>query len=143
MNSEEKTSSYPFPVPEGVRVRSRRFGRKPASPMIVVDAARAPGCEHGFTMHWEDAEQGLSVMAREQPDGRLLARVVCCDANLHGRAWLSVAVVGASSEHFIRQTIPLAAPDSDGHSGSADFGPFGDIVKELGPQLGMIVFLMV
>jgi hypothetical protein len=39
--------------------------------------------------------------------------------------------------------IPLDVPEKSGCSGSADFGPRAGAVKQLGPQVGVAVFLLV
>ena len=52
-----------------------------------------------------------------------------------------VGLVGTAKDHVLRKTIPLEVPEKTGCSGSADFGPLGDRVKELGsPEVVDVTF---
>ena len=42
----------------------------------------------------------------------------------------------------IHKLIPLQIAERNGCSGATDFGSLTNAVKELGPQLGLIVFLL-
>lgn len=66
----------------------------------------------------------------------------CTNAGLLNRAAVSVGLVGTAEDRLIRKTIALDMPEKDGCSGLADFGRLTDAVKELGPQLGAVVFLV-
>jgi hypothetical protein len=135
-----------FLLPEGIKIRVRKFGANPLSPLVPVpvrpdkgDAAPRPA----FQLRWEDPQQGLTVLVREQENGRLIANASCTDASLLNKAAMSVGLVGTVENYLIRKTIPLDAPEKTGCSGSADFGPLTEAVKQLGPQLGVVVFLLV
>ena len=141
-----------FPLPEGVKLRARKFGKNPFSafvPAPVGGDMAAAESRPPFQINWEDQQQGLSVLVRERTDGHLIADVFCTDASLHNKAAVSVFLAGNVDNNLIGKTIPLAAhaksdqQEKSGCSGSADFGPLTAAVKELGPQLGLIVFLNV
>ena len=136
----------PFPLPEGIKLRARKFGTKPFSDFVSASVGpnqsgvTAPQSE--FTLRWEDAKQGLTVLVREREDGHVIAGVFCTDASLLNKAAVSVGLLGKLEPRPARKTIPLNVPESNGCSGSADFGPLADLVKELGPQLAVLVFLL-
>ncbi len=67
----------------------------------------------------------------------------CAHADQLNKLAASVALVGTNADQLIRKTIPLDVPEMTGCSGSADFGPLSEAVKQLGPQLGVVVFLLV
>ena len=92
-------------------------------------------------MTWEDPEQKLSAVVRQDANGRLQARVHCGNYVLVNRAAVSIGLAGTISDAFIHRSIPLKTPEPDGCSGTADFGPLVDVVKRLGPQLRIIAFL--
>jgi hypothetical protein len=73
----------------------------------------------------------------------LIADVFCTYAGLLDQSAVSVGLMGVAADHVIPKAIPLNVPDNNCRSGSADFGPLTDVVKELGSQLGVIVFLLV
>ena len=147
MSTEPKpTMPELFPLPEGIKLRTRKFGTNPVSLLVSgpmggpQGASSAPRLE--FRIEWEDAAQGLSVTVRERDDGHLIADVFSTDpARLH-KAALSVGLVGTVEEGLIRKTVPLNVPEEDGCSGSADFGPLTAAVKELGSQIGIVAFLL-
>jgi len=136
-----------FPLPEGTKIRARKFGAKPVSPLVPApvggDKGDAAAPRAAFKVCWEDPQQGLTVLVRERDNGHLIADVICTEAGLLDKAAVSVGLVGTVVDHLIRKTIPLDVPEKSGCSGSADFGPLADAVKELGPQLGVVVFLLV
>ena len=136
-----------FPLPEGIKLRARKFGTKPVSDFIPApiprDGADAAVPRPAFQLRWEDQQQGLTVFVREKANGHLIADVFCTDAGLLGKAAVSLGLVGEVEDHLIRKTIPLDVPEKHGCSGSADFGPLADAVKQLGPRLGVVVFLLV
>ena len=136
-----------FPLPEGLKLRSRKFGVNPVSSLVPVPVGGDNGDSSNprpqFEIAWEDNQQGLKVLVRERDDGHLIANVLCTDAGLLNKAAVSVGLMGTVEDRLIRKTIPLDVPEATGCSGSADFGPLADAVEELGPQLGVVVFLLV
>jgi hypothetical protein len=148
MNTDPKpTLADLFPLPEGTKLRVRKFGAKPVSELVPApvggNVAQAAAPRPEFKIHWEDQQQGLTVIVRERENGHLVAEVCCSDAGLHNKAAVSVGLVGTVEDHLIRKTIPLDVVVTGGCSGSADFGPLTAAVQELGPQLGVVVFLLV
>jgi hypothetical protein len=148
MNTDpEPILSALFPLPEGIKLRARKFGAEPASPLVPapVGGDKGPSSDPRpeFTLRWEDQQQGLTVLVRERENGHLIADVFCTDAGLLAKAAVSVGLVGTAADHLIRKTIPLNGSEQNSCSGSADFGPLTDVVKELGPRLGIVVFLLV
>jgi hypothetical protein len=149
MSTEHKpTLEGQYPLPEGVKLRTRKFGANPMSSLISTP----PGGDRGdssparteFKIRWEDQEHGLTVLIRERRDsGHLIADVFCTDAGRLNNLAVSVALVGTVEDQMIRKTIPLNVPEKTGCSGSADFGLLTDAVKELGAQLGVVVFMLV
>jgi hypothetical protein len=135
-----------FPLPKGVKLRTHKFGARPWSALVPapvggnLDASSTPRPE--FQIPWEDQQQGLSVLVSEQENGRLVATVACTNACLLGKA-VAVGLTGSAAEHPICKTISLHASETGGCGGAADFGPLTDAVKELGPHLGIVVFLLV
>jgi hypothetical protein len=136
-----------FPLPDGTKIRARKFGAKPVSPLVPAPVAGDKGDDAApraaFKIRWEDQQQGLTVLVRERGNGHLIADVFCTDAGLLDKAAVSVGLVGTVEDHLIRKTIPLDVSENSGCSGSADFGLLADAVKELGQQLGVVVFLLV
>ncbi len=143
MSTEPRPSlSDLFPLP-GIKLRTHRFGKRPYSDIVTVPVdgdqpANTPRPE--FRIHWEDQEHGLTVLMRERGDGRLIADVSCADAGQLNKTFVSVALVGTATGRLIRKTIPLNVAEPPGCRGSADFGSLADAAKELGYQLGLIVF---
>jgi len=135
-----------FPLPPGVRLHTRKFAAKPYSEYVTVSAngKEDAGCTQSqFAIRWEDQQQGLTVVVREQENGKLVADVVCNNAGLLGKAAVSVGLVGTIEGRMIRKTVPLNVPASGGCSGTADLGPLGDAVAELGSKLAVVVILLV
>jgi len=136
-----------FPLPEGVKLRARKFGANPVSSFVPTPVGGDKGDSSNprpeFKIAWEDKQQGLKILVRERENGHLIADVSCTDAGLLNKAAVSVGLVGTLEDHLIRKTIPLDVPEATGCRGSMDFGPLADAVKELGPQLGVVVFLLV
>jgi hypothetical protein len=149
MNTEKKpTLEELFPLPEGIKLRTRKFGANPMSPLVATppggDRADKQPLRPELVIPWEDPEHGLTVLVRERRDsGRLVADVFCTDAAQLNKLAVSVALVGTIEDQMIRKTIPLNVPEKTGCSGSADFGPLTEAVKELGTQLGVVVFMLV
>ena len=84
-----------FPLPEGVRIRERRFGANPVSsfvPVPVRDDKGDTSPQSAFKLSWEDREQGLTVIVKEQNNGHLIANVFSTDASLLNKAVVSVAL---------------------------------------------------
>jgi hypothetical protein len=146
MNTDP-TSNPPdfFPLPHGMKIRTPKFGAQPVSPFfpVPITEGEPSAVRPEFKICWEDQQQGLSVVVRERENGHLSAAVFCTDAGLLDKAAVSVGLMGATAEHSIHKTIPLNVRDKTGCSGSADFGPLACAVKELGPQLGVVVFLLI
>jgi hypothetical protein len=137
-----------YPLPKGVKLRTRKFGASPESPLVPTptggDMGEAGPTRTEFKIRWEDQDHGLTVLVRDhQESGRLVADVFCTDAGQLNKLAVSVALVGTIEEQMIRKTIPLAVPEKTGCSGSADFGPLTEAVEELGAQLGVVVFMLV
>ena len=134
-----------YPLPKGVKLRTREFGTNAMSPLVPIpangDSNPAPP---EFMIRWEDQDHGLTVLVRERrDDGHLIADVVCTDADQLNKLAVSVALVGTKEMQMIRRTIPLAVPDRIGCSGSADLGLFSAAMEKLGNQLGVIVFRLI
>jgi hypothetical protein len=137
-----------YPLPEGVKIRTRKFGANPISPLVPTpsggDRDDSSSARTEFKIRWEDQEHGLTVLIRERRDsGHLVGDVFCTDAAQLNKLAVSVALVGTNEDQMIRKTISLDVPETTGCSGSADFGPLIEAVQELGPQLGVVVFMLV
>jgi hypothetical protein len=137
-----------YPLPEGVKLRTRKFGANPMSKLEPTPSGGPMGgagpARPEFRIAWEDKEHGLTVLVRERRDsGRLVADVFCIDASQLNKLAVSVALVGTIEDRMIRQTIPLNVAEKTGCSGSADFGPLNEAVQELGTELGVVVFMLV
>jgi hypothetical protein len=149
MNPEKKpTLESEYPLPEGVKLRTRKFGANPMSSLVATppggDRGDSSPARPGFKIRWEDQEHGLIVLVRERREsGHLVADVFCSDAGQLNKLAVSVALVGTIEDQMIRKTIPLDVPEKTGCSGSADFGPLTEAMKELGPELGVVVFMLV
>jgi hypothetical protein len=132
-----------YPLPEGVKLRKRKFGTSPVSPLVQVQRA-AVSAPTDFEIGWKDSEHGLTLVIREQREnGRLVANVFCSDSGHLNKLAVSVGLVGMGEERMIRKTIPLVVAEKNGCSGSADFGPLAEAVEELGDRLGVVVFMLV
>jgi len=136
-----------YPLPAGIKIRKRRFGANPVSPLVPApvggDKADSSAPRPAYKLRWEDREQGLTVLVRKRDNGHLIADVLSTDAGMLKKAAVSVGLVGPIEDHPIRKTIPLDVAEKGGCSGSADFGLLTDVVRELGSQLGMVVILLV
>jgi len=139
-----------YPLPEGVKLRTRKFGANPMSPLASTPTGGPQGASSPdrteFKIRWEDQEHGLTVLVRERREsGHLVADVFCTDAARLNKLAVSVALVGTIEDHMIRKTIPLDVPEKEigGCSGSADFGLLTEATEELGTQLGVVVFMLV
>ena len=149
--STDKTQSLSdlFPLPEGVKIRSRKFGANPATPLQPVRPASSADTSspQEFKLRHEDKQLGLLAIVQEDANsGRLAAEVFSCHPDHMKRAAVSVALVGTIEGGMIRKTIPLDREVKNGDyccSGSADFGSLHDAVQQLGDRLGLIVFLLV
>ena len=148
MKTESKqTVDDLYPLPESVKLRTHKFGKNPESPLVPTptggDKGDASPARTEFKIRWEDQEYGLTVLVRERREsGRLVADVFCNDAGRLNKLAVSVALVGTIDNRMIRKTIPLDVPEKTGCSGSADFRPLAEAVKELGTQLGVVVFML-
>jgi hypothetical protein len=138
-----------YPLPEGVRLRSRKFGANPVTPLQPTPS-RGAECASGdaveFLLRHEDQELGLFTRVREDADSHhLIAEVFSIHSEHLNQAAVSVALVGTVEDQMIRKTIPLNTEEHSKYrcSGSADFGKLEDAIRELGAQLGLIVFLVV
>ncbi len=137
-----------YPLPEGVKLRTLNLSKNAESPLVSIstgeEMAESGASRPEFTIHWEDKDNGLTVLVRECPEnGHLVADVFCTDAGQLNKLAVSVALVGTSGNQMIRKTIPLRAPEKTGCSGSADFGLFTEAVTKLGTRLGIFVFMLV
>jgi hypothetical protein len=149
MSSDKMQSlSDLFPLPEGVKIRSRKFGANPATPLQPVRPggpdALAP---HEFKLRHEDKELGLLVIVQEDANsGVITAEAFSSHPEHLNQAAVSVALVGTTEGGMIRKTIPLDREVKNGDhccSGSAAFGTLHDAVQQLGDRLGLIVFLLI
>jgi hypothetical protein len=73
----------------------------------------------------------------------LIADAFATNVALLDKAWVSVGLVGKGENDTERKTIPLNVSVEGGCSSSVDFGLLVDVVTKLGPELGLIVFLLV
>src|SRR4051794_32438094 len=119
------TDSHPsqgdhVPSPKAYKASKYRFGTKPVSPLVRVpigEENRDPSdSQPAFEIHWEDQQQGLRALVREQENGRLVAHVFCTDAGLLGKAAMSVGLRGATADHANGKLIPLKVPEQNGCS---------------------------
>jgi hypothetical protein len=144
-NDQEPTLEEMWPLPPGIKLRRPQFGSSPESAPVTVrgseNTADATLNSERFEIRWKDPEQGFAVAMREQPDGRLIAEVSGVGNSLLGK-WVSVSLAGMVNDHLISKTIALKAPEQNGCNASADFGLLTDVARELGPQIRMIVFLL-
>jgi len=135
-----------FPLPKGMKHRSPKFGANPTSPPVPVpvggDKGDTTDPRPAFQIPWEDPQLGLKVLVQEREDGHLIADVFCTNAALLNKAAVSVGLVGTAVDPLIRKSIQLNVPEKNGCRGSWDFGLLTNTVKELGPQIGLIVFLL-
>ncbi len=147
MNTDpEPPLSELWPLPKHWKFRTRKIGAQPVSPLYPVAVARDNGNsipQSEFRIDWEDRELGITVQVREREDGHLIAEVRCTYADLIETSAVSVGLFGSAGEYAIRKSILLNVTGNDGRRGSADFGLLTDLVKELGPNLGVVVFLLV
>src|SRR5687767_5096849 len=99
-----------FPLPKGIKIRSRKFGKNPVSALVPTsvgqancsaDSQRSP-----FQIDWEDQHLELKVRVREQENGRLIATVFCNNADRLGKAAVSVGLWGTAAEFSIRKSVP-------------------------------------
>jgi hypothetical protein len=139
--------SEPFSLPHGMKLRHPRFGANPISALFAVPITGNNGessePQPEFRISWEDQQQGLRVLVREREDGHLIAEAVCTNPGLFDEPVVSVGIVGAGVEPGNCRIIPLTVSENNSRSGSADLGLLKDAVKELGPQLGVVVFPLV
>ncbi len=82
MNTGQKpTLEGQYPLPEGVKLRTRKFGANPMSPLVATPTGgdrgdSSPGRTE-FKIHWEDQEHGLTVLVRESREsGHLIGAVL-------------------------------------------------------------------
>jgi hypothetical protein len=139
-------ANTPLPLPEAASIRQRKFGSRPVSPLVPTpvggDRGDASAPRAAYKIRWEDCDQGLTVVVRERDNGHLVADVFSTDTSLLGKAAVSVGLVGSAGDETIRVSIFLDVPEEDGCSGSADLGPLAEAVVKLGPELGVVVFLL-
>jgi hypothetical protein len=79
---------------------------------------------------------------RTNESGHLIADVFYTGPVELKTAWVSVGLVGTLTPFPIHKTILLNEPEKDGCRGSANLGLLTDVVKEIGPQVGIITFLL-
>jgi hypothetical protein len=145
--STKPNPSGPLPLPEGVKLRTRKFGTNPTSALVPVPVGNGTGDSSApreeFGLDWEDPALGLTLRVRERDNGHLIAEVFSTDPARLNKAAVSVGLVGTVENGQLRKTIALTVAEENGCSGSADFGPLSAAVKELGPQIGVVAFLVV
>src|SRR5947209_2115242 len=141
------TFSDMFPQFKRFKFRTTKIGTKPVSPLypVAIDgdkgAANAP--RPHFKIDWQNEPLGITVHLHEREDGHVIADAHCTYADLLDTSAVSVGLYGSHGEHAIRKSVLLNVHESGGRRGSADFGLLTDLVKELGPELGVIAFLLV
>jgi hypothetical protein len=98
-----------------------------------------------FEAHWENPKIGLTVHFREREDGRVIADVHCTYPELEDGSAASVGLGGVVADEIqkIHRTIRFTGQDQNGRSGSADFGTLTEIVKTIGPNAGIVLFLVI
>jgi hypothetical protein len=137
-----------FPLPPGVKLHIRKFGKNPMTEMKTVPTADqgVAGEDHPpLTLTWEDETLGLSAVVSEDPaTGKLTGHAFCTDPAMLNKASASVAVIGKREFEMLRKSINLNQPDpqTGGCCGSGDFGLLKDAVAKLGNELGLVVFLV-
>jgi hypothetical protein len=147
--NSQRTFEELFPLPDGVKLRTRKFGVTPPTPLVQVpvpgQAADAGPGRPTLKIRWEDSTLGLTVLAREDAaTGRLIGEVFCSDPAMLNKASVSVALVGKHEHRMIRKTVKLDQPDNrtGGCRGSDDFGSLDNAIKELGAEMGLVVFVL-
>jgi hypothetical protein len=148
MSHEKKPSPADlFPLPEWVKIRTRKFGANPVTPLQPIPSGESADANRPeFLLRFQDQDLGIVALVGEDRQSRhLLARVFSSKPEHLNEAAVSVAIVGTVEDQMLRKSIPLNTEEhGDYHcSGSADFGRFDDVVGKLGDQLGLIVFLLI
>src|SRR5579871_453910 len=101
-----------FPLPEGVKLRTRKFGMTPPPPLVRIPMGRDD--RPTLTLRWEDIALGLTVLVREQPlTGKLIAEVFCTNPAMVNKAAVSVTLVGRHEHNMIRRTVKLDRLDTE------------------------------
>lgn len=146
MNVDPKSNpSDLIRLPKGMKIPSHRFGANPFSEVVhaPVEMERdSSDRRQDFKICWEDQQQGLTVVVQERENGHLIADAFSSDPGMVDSAAVSVALIGTTPDQIICKIVPFKVLQKDGCSGSADFGLLSTAVKELGPQLGLVVFLL-
>ena len=136
-----------FPLPQGVKLRARRFAAnpvsEPASAPVGGPLGNNSAPRKAFELHWSDEALQLSVDVRERDNGRMVAEAFCKDASLLGRAAVSVGLVGEDEEVYdtVGGSILLNETEDGGCAGSLDLGPLADAVERLGANLRLVAYL--
>jgi hypothetical protein len=147
MNPEPQPNpSAGFPLIPGLKPHVYRMGTQPVSPFVPAPAGNgrgdSPSARPEFAIRWENTPLRLTAQVRERENGCLFAEVFCANPALLNRAAALVGL-GGKTENLPRcKAIPLTVSEQGGCSGVADLGPLEDVVKELGPELALIVFLL-
>jgi len=147
VHGEDSDLDEMFPLPPGIRLRPLKCGSNPVSPVIPLpspgELARSDPERAALVLHHADDKLGVRVEVREvRESGRLVAYANCTDARLLGKGAVSAVLFAPNEGPLIGKTIPLNTPELHGCSGSADFGKFADVAKELGASMGVVVFLL-
>ncbi len=146
MNSDKNPLDEIFPLPPGMKLATRKFGVNPPLPLKAVRTGTQQ-TNLPLTFRWEDSTLGLTVVINEdQTTGKLAAEAFCNDPALKGKAAASVALFGREEFKMIRKTIKFDQPDNrmgSGCCGSADSGQLSDAIALLGPEMGLLVFMVV
>jgi hypothetical protein len=136
-----------FPLPPGYKPRRYVIGTTPVSPPIFLpvdgdqDDSSAP--RPPFETSWEDKKLGIRAVVREREDGRLMAQAFCTDAALLNKGTVFVSFGSGRADFNIGKSVRLTAPEEDGCSGSAVLEPFAQVVKDLGPEVRLVLSLLV
>jgi hypothetical protein len=129
MNEKKKlTLEELYPLPEGVKLRIRKFGANPTTGFVSApgggQGAAAGPARPPFKLRWEDTTLGLTVLMREDlASGRLVADVFCTDPAKLNKASVSVSLVGKGKDQSVRKEIPLNEPETASQAISTSLAP--------------------
>ena len=148
MNTDPQLGSENLiPLLARFKFHTHKFPPNPSSaPFLVLtdgNGELSANPRPAFNLGWEDQAFGVSVVMHEQQDGRLLAEVSCTRTDLLDTSAVSVALMGMQEGQLLRKTVFLTVSENKGRSGSKDFGTLAAAVKEVGPQISLLVFLMI
>ena len=127
-----------------MKLRKRKFGTAPDSPFKTVGSSAHEA--EPLELSLADSTLGLTVVVKEhRATGKLIAEASCSDPAMKGKAGASVAVIGREEFKLIRKTVKMDQSDerTGGCRGSADLGLLKDAVATLGPELGLVTFMLI